>query len=166
MKADTIIESVKKALGWVGVLLALSGPSALGAAYDFTINMNGSQEVPVNLVPGTGAGVASYDDVSNLLTWSMTWSDLTGPAAGIHFHGPAGVGTNAAVQVNLGAISGLTSPTFGAVVISEVQEAQLLNSLWFRYHYPFSINTSTLNHIFSDSSLSIKIHYTCFWVII
>ena len=131
MKADTIIESVKKALGWVGVLLALSGPSALGAAYDFTINMNGSQEVPVNLVPGTGAGVASYDDVSNLLTWSMTWSDLTGPAAGIHFHGPAGVGTNAAVQVNLGAISGLTSPTFGAVVISEVQEAQLLNSLWY-----------------------------------
>jgi hypothetical protein len=49
----------------------------------------------------------------------------------MHFHGPALPGANAGVQVNVGAISGLASPSIGSATLSATQESQLLSGQWY-----------------------------------
>ena len=111
------------------ILLAMA--SAQGALYNLSGTINSSQEVPSNSSPGTGTILGTYDDVSNSLSWNISWSDLTSPATGMHFHGPAGPGVNAGVQVNIGAIGGLTSPTAGSATLTDPQETALINGLWY-----------------------------------
>lgn len=80
----------------------------------------------------TGSGLMTYDDVSNLLTWSITFSGLSGPASAAHFHGPAAKGVDAGIQVY---ISPLTSPGAGSATITQAQEADLLAGLYYiNYH--------------------------------
>jgi hypothetical protein len=49
----------------------------------------------------------------------------------MHFHGAADPGTNAGVQVNIGSISGLGSPTAGSTTITGAQGADLVAGLWY-----------------------------------
>ena len=109
-------------------------PVAVQAAIiNMSASLDAAQEVADEPVvsDGTGTGIVTFDDVSNLLSWDIHFSDLTGPATAAHFHGPAAPGVNAGVQVNIGAISGLTSPMSGSATISDDQEMQLLDGLWY-----------------------------------
>lgn len=63
------------------------------------------------------------------MSWNLVWSGLSGAATSIHFHGPADVGVNAGVVVNIGGISGLTSPSVGSATISDTIESHLLDGL-------------------------------------
>ena len=78
------------------------------------------------------------DDVTNLFSWDISWSGLSAPASAMHFHGPAPAGSNAGVQLNIGAISGLTSPSIGSSTITGDQASDLLAGLWY-----INIHTST-----------------------
>lgn len=111
--------------------LWLAASPAGGALIQFAISLDGAQQVPANVSPGTGTGTASYNDVTHVLSWNISFSGLTGAATAMHFHGPAAVGVNSGVQVNIGAISGLTSPTIGNTVITAGQGADLVNELWY-----------------------------------
>jgi len=89
---------------------------------------------PVNPPPsgGGGSGTVTYDDATNLLSWNITFSNLSGPAVAAHFHGPATPAENAGVIVTIG---DLTSPSVGSQVITEADEAQLLGGDWYiNYH--------------------------------
>lgn len=124
----------------LAVLLLAFCPALLQAA---TINLfaslDGSQEVPANASTGTGSAVITFDDVSKLLSWDITFSGLTGAATGMHFHGPAAAGVNAGVRVNVGGISGLTSPSTGSTTITDAGwETELLSGLWY-----LNIHTAT-----------------------
>lgn len=93
-----------------------------------------AQEIPAPTGVPAGAGgsaLIAYDAASNLLGWNIAWENLSGPAVGMHFHGPATVGETAGVQVNIGDISGLTSPSIGSTVISDELESQLLAGEWY-----------------------------------
>jgi hypothetical protein len=114
-----------------GLALLLASPLAPAATINLFATLDGSQEVPSNGSAGTGTGVLVYDDISNLLEWNISWSGLSGDATGMHFHGPAAPGVNAGIQVNIGAISGLTSPSIGSTTITEPQESELLGGLWY-----------------------------------
>jgi len=81
--------------------------------------------------PGTGSATMTYDDVTNMFSWNITWSGLTGTETLAHFHGPALPNQNAGVQVNFAAISGLQSPSIGSTMITPAQAADLLNDLWY-----------------------------------
>lgn len=105
--------------------------TAHAAMHELEAIIDGTQEVPPSGAPGTGFATITYEDVTGVLSWDIQWSNLTGPATGMHFHGPATEGQNAAVQVNVGAISGLTSPSVGAVIIQPNQAADLLANLWY-----------------------------------
>jgi hypothetical protein len=107
-------------------------PLAVQAAIiDMFASLDGAQEVPPTASIGTGTGAVSFDDVSNQLSWDISFSGLTGPAVGAHFHGPAAPGANAGVQVDIGAVSGLISPMSGSTTITDDQETQLLAGLWY-----------------------------------
>lgn len=113
------------------LLCCVYSVAAPAALINMSASLSGDQEVPPTSSSGSGSASILFDDASNQLNWTITFSGLTGAATGAHFHGPAPAGTNASVQVNIGSISGLTSPMIGATAISEAQEADLLAGLWY-----------------------------------
>lgn len=115
------------------VLLACYFGSAASQAATINLfaTLDGTQEVPSNAGTGSGSAVMVFDDVANLLDWNITFSGLSGDATAAHFHGPAPAGVNAGVQVNIGSISGLTSPMIGSTTLSAQQATDLLAGLWY-----------------------------------
>jgi hypothetical protein len=114
--------------------LALSfvAAPANAAIINLYANLDGLQEVPANVTTGNGTASITYDDVSNLLSWTITFSDLQGTTTDAHFHGPAPVGVNAGVRVPIPHTDGLTADTLiGSTTISEAFEAELLGQLWY-----------------------------------
>ena len=90
---------------------------------------------PANEVPpavgstGTGSAIGTVDTIAQSLTWTIEWADLTGPVTAAYFHGLAMPDANAGVQVIIGALSGLTSPSAGGTLISPVKFEDLLAGL-------------------------------------
>ena len=75
----------------------------------------------------------TYDTVTNLLSWNVTFGGLSGAPIDAHFHGPAAPGVSAGITVPMTA--DLTSPSVGSATITEPQEADLLAGLWYiNYH--------------------------------
>ncbi len=103
---------------------------------NLTANLDSAQETSA-LDPATPAAAAAgnatmrFDTDSNQLSWNITFNSLSGPAVAAHFHGPAGFGQAAGVQVNVGDISGLQSPMTGSATLTDEQENELLNGLWY-----------------------------------
>ena len=107
--------------------------SANAAIINLTAAINGNQEVPSTGSPGTGTGIITLDDVTKLLSWNITYSGLTGTPTVSHFHGPAPVGSNAGVQVDIVANSdgSIASPMIGSVTITDTQANDLLGGFWY-----------------------------------
>ncbi len=110
-------------------LLAWGGAQA--AIINWTSSLDEAQEVAPSGSTASGSAFGTLDDTSLLLSWNITWSGLTGPALAMHFHGPAAPGVNAGVQVNVGLLSGLTSPSIGSATITSLQAADFLANLWY-----------------------------------
>ncbi len=85
--------------------------------------MNGKTEVPANTTAGTGDVAATLDTNTRMLTWTLTYSGLTGPATAAHFHGPAEPGANAGVMVPMS--PPLTSPIKGTATLTPEQMTTL-----------------------------------------
>ena len=87
----------------IATLLALAVPSivSLGARADrddvtaFRARLTGFGEVPPQLEDGTGTFVGNLSDDGQSISWTLTWTGLTGPAqvAHVHFGPPQNVGT-------------------------------------------------------------------------
>lgn len=119
--------------------LALSGALALPAAaatVSYAAVLISSAEAPPNDSKGTGEVAASFDTVSNKLSWTITYTGLSGPATAAHFHGPAAVGANAGPVVPIPA-TGLASPIKGDVTLTEAQAKDLADGRWY-----FNIHTA------------------------
>ena len=94
-----------------------------------TARLSGASEVPAVMTDATGRVEASLTAGTNLLTWRVTYSGLSGPATGAHFHGPAMAGQNAGVVVPIGAP--LTSPITGSATLTPSQAADLTAGKWY-----------------------------------
>ena len=104
--------------------LACATP-ALAVTHLFVTDLTGAQTGSTS--PAKGSGTLSFDDVTNQLDWNINFAGLTGTQTAAHFHGPAGLGENAGVQITLP----LGSPLVGFAVLSDTQETQLLSELWY-----------------------------------
>jgi hypothetical protein len=84
---------------------------------------------PVNVGNGTGSIAGDYDDVTNILNYSIEWMDLTSPVTNMHFHlGPPGVSGG----VDLGIPGPWASPQLGSgILLSNLQESNLLSGNWY-----------------------------------
>lgn len=121
----------------LGAILLLPIPAS-AAIINFTASLSGLQEVPPNASPGTGSATVNYDDVTGILDWNISYSDLTAAATAGHFHGPAAPGTNAGVQVALTGVSGISGTVIGSAAITGTQATDLIAGLWY-----INIHTST-----------------------
>jgi hypothetical protein len=87
------------------------------------VTLDSKAEVPPNTSAGTGTADVDYDAASKKLTWKLTYSGLSGPATGAHFHGPAEAGKNAGVKVAIP--NATSSPAEGSAILTDEQAADL-----------------------------------------
>jgi hypothetical protein len=90
--------------------------------------LTGGEEVPGVATSGTGALDATFDKDTRKLSYTVTYSNLSGPATMAHFHGPAGPGTNAGVVVPF---ANPANPIQGETTLTEAQAADLLAGRWY-----------------------------------
>ncbi|HVF96057.1 MAG TPA: CHRD domain-containing protein, partial [Flavisolibacter sp.] len=101
--------------------------------YNIRGNGSGKQEVPANTSTATGTISGTYNKTTNLLTYTINWSGLTGgnPTAG-HFHGAADPGVSASVKVPFTNFPTTATGTFsGTTTLSDADEADFVSGLWY-----------------------------------
>jgi hypothetical protein len=114
--------------------MAQQASPASAEIVDLVTNLDAAQAISTcpGGSPGTGSGTLTYDTDTNMLNWNITFSNLSGAVTVAHFHGPAGPGVDAGVQVT---ITDIVSPSIGSAMLTAVQEGQLLSGLWYtNYH--------------------------------
>jgi hypothetical protein len=109
--------------GACGVAPMASTPTIL------TARLSGASEVPALMTDAVGMVEAKLSTGTNVLTWKIAYSGLSGAATAAHFHGPAVPGQNAAVVVPIGAP--LTSPIIGSATLTPAQAADLTSGKWY-----------------------------------
>jgi hypothetical protein len=110
--------------------------------------LTGATEAPPVSTPASGTASGTYDTVSHVITWDVTYADLTGNLILGHIHGPAPANVPAPILIDFfggrvslpssGSFSGsadldgdpLLSPVFDDVPLS-VREQQLFGGLWY-----------------------------------
>src|ERR1700722_17339422 len=114
--------------------LALAGSTlvARAAPASFSVALTGAQQVPPVTTAGSGAAALTYDPTSRVVTWSVTFSGLSGPPTMAHFHGPAAAGANAPVLVWISKKGEpVTSPITGQATLTPDQAMQFTAGQWY-----------------------------------
>jgi CHRD domain len=94
----------------------------------FHATLNAAAEVPPKASAGTGKLDAKLDTATKALTYTITYSGLTGPATMAHFHGPALPGANAPIVVPFKNPASGSSDT---VTLTDAQIADLEAGKWY-----------------------------------
>jgi hypothetical protein len=113
----------------LAVTALISAAPALAEVVHFTAKLDGASETPPNDSKGTGDADVTLNTDSREITWTVTYSGLSGPAVAAHFHGPAGPGKAAPVAVPM--TPPLASPIKGSATISDVQVGNLRAGMWY-----------------------------------
>jgi len=119
-----------------GCAMMSPGSSPGSSAVRLGGTLSGAQEVPAVATSGTGTLTATFDRQTNKLNYRVTYSGLSGPATGAHFHGPAAAGQNAGVVVGF---QRAESPIEGEATLTGAQAADLLAGRWY-------VNIHTARH--------------------
>jgi len=90
--------------------------------------LNGSNEVPPNTSPASGTAQATLNTETKVLTWTVSYKDLTGPAVGAHFHGPSEPGKNAGIVLPFKTTQ---NPIAGTATLTDTQVTDLLAGKWY-----------------------------------
>ena len=95
---------------------------AQAATQTFTGTLSAAAEVPPTTSTGTGTATVTLDPATKAVTYNVTYSGLTGPAAAAHIHCGAAAGANAGVAV---AFKSAASPITGSATMTDAQIADL-----------------------------------------
>lgn len=113
-------------------VLALAGCSVLQPTAHlaaFSTQMTGLNEVPPVATSASGWLDAMLDKNTLLLRWKLSYTGLSGPATGAHFHGPAAIGANASIA--LAFTNPVKNPLEGRATLTPAQAADLLAGKWY-----------------------------------
>lgn len=119
--------SRRMVLAVTGLAVAGLSARAQAAPMTMTVPLTGAQQVPPVQTSGHGSADLTYDPSTRVLTWTITYSGLSGPATMAHIHGPAPSGKNAGVEVWLSQHGQqATSPIKGQATLTPAQAQQLM----------------------------------------
>jgi CHRD domain len=110
--------------------LTLVSVAAHAATINLKADLKASAEVPPKDSAGTGSLTATLNTDTNLLTYHIEFSGLTGPVAAAHFHGPAAEGANAKPQLPIKETP-ITSPVDGKATLTAEQAKELVDGKWY-----------------------------------
>jgi len=122
----------------IGICAALFFAARTQAAtINLTETLTGSQETPPNASPATGTGTETLNTATDLFSWTVDWSGLSGPFTAAHFHfAPPGVA--GPVQIDLSAVGTLTlsadklsGSSVGSTTLTATQVSQILAGDWY-----------------------------------
>ncbi len=116
-----------------GVAVAVVAASVIPARTEvlsYKVELKGSSEVPPNHSKATGNVSVSYDPAEKKLSWTGSYSGLSGPVTVAHFHGPAAVGKNAGIAVGI-ANGNLPASFEGSATLTDMQAADLAAGRWY-----------------------------------
>jgi hypothetical protein len=116
---------------FLATIALLAGIGATAAHAEIVVlkaDLKGSNEVPPNSSPASGAAEATLNTETKVLTWTVTFKDLTGPAVGAHFHGPGEPGKNAGIVLPF---KTLQSPIQGTAILTDIQISDLVAGKWY-----------------------------------
>lgn len=108
-----------------------------GKQTSFTISgeeANGAKERPNPVTTNaTGTINGTYNETTNTLNYTITWTGLSGPPTAAHFHGPADRNTAAGVviPIQLPANATESGSVTGTATLTDQQETELLNEQWY-----------------------------------
>jgi len=101
---------------------ALASTGAIARAANpvsFTVPLTGQQQVPPVQTNGSGTANLTYNPDIRLVTWDITYQNLSSPVTMAHFHGPAPEGKNAGVLIWLSQKGEpVSSPIRGSTTLS------------------------------------------------
>jgi CHRD domain len=121
----------------VAVLLwAVATGVAFADQIVYEANLQPSSEVPPTTSKGSGDVKATFDTATKMLKYTVSYQGLTGQAIAAHFHGPAPVGQNAAVQVPVNVPKARQGSVKGEAALTETQIGDLQSGKWY-----FNIHT-------------------------
>lgn len=118
-----------------------SAAMAMAATMTFQVPLTGAQQVPPVQTSGRGTANITYDPATRGVSWTITFAGLSTPVTMAHFHGPAGPGKNAGVEVWLtkkGAAS-ITSPIEGSTTLTPDEAKQFMDGQMY-------VNVHTKEH--------------------
>ncbi len=108
------------ALGFAATVLAWGYSQAATEVFKGTLSSGA--EVPPIAGTGTGAAVVNFDPATKEITYTVTYSGLSGPAKAAHIHCGAAAGANAGVSVPF---KSTASPITGSATLTDAQIADL-----------------------------------------
>lgn len=112
----------------IGTLLSFAAP-AFAEPTSMKATLNGTSEVPPTDSKGSGTAAITYDPATKSLTYTITYTGLSGEPTAAHFHGPAAAGSNAGVAVPIS--PPLTSPIKGTATLNDSQANDLMAGKWY-----------------------------------
>jgi hypothetical protein len=114
----------------IAAMVLLLSKTSFATVFNIDVSLTSAQEVPPTPSTGLGHLTGTYDDVSNVLSFTVQFTGLTTPAVAAHFHAPAAAGVNAGVIIPL---AGFPAATFGSYsnsyTLTADQETQLFCGL-------------------------------------
>ena len=128
----------RRALGRLATIvvaaLLIGATAARADILNFQADLTGGREVPSNDSKATGHVEATLDTSSNTLTWSVTYSGISGAPIGAHFHGPVsyiGATSEENAPIQVGTPGDLSSPFHGRATIDATQAEDLRKGRWY-----------------------------------
>jgi CHRD domain len=115
-------------------LTAVAGRSmiAQAAPLSFKVPLTGAQQVPPVQTAASGTADLTYDAATRILTWTVSYSGLSGPATMAHFHGPAAEGKNAPPVIWLSEKgAAVANPIKGQATLTPDQAQQMMAGEWY-----------------------------------
>ena len=111
---------------------AAAKPMPMMAGNSMSASLNAASEVPPNASSASGSATVKLD--GDTLSWNITYSGLSGPVTGAHFHGPAPAGANAGVVLPFA--GSLASPITGSKQLTPAQIVDVKAGLWYINLHP------------------------------
>jgi len=127
-KAARFIGAITLVVGSAIASASLGIATASAETVKLKAELKGSNEVPPNNSAASGTAEATLNTETKVLTWTVTFKDLTGPAVGAHFHGPSEPGKNAGIALPFKTVQ---SPIEGTATLNETQVSDLLAGKWY-----------------------------------
>ncbi len=113
-------------------LLSLATPG-MAQTVAYKADLTGAAESPATDSKGQGTAMVDFDSANKTLSWTITFTDLSGPVTAAHFHGPAAAGENAPPVIPIE--GALVSPIKGSATLTDGQVSDLeAGKLYFNLH--------------------------------
>ena len=110
--------------------LTLASIGARAATIHVRADLKAASEVPPKDSAGTGTLSGTLNTDTNVFTYRVEFSGLTGPVVAAHFHGPAAAGVNAKPQLPVNS-SDIASPIEGHATLTAEQAKDLADGKWY-----------------------------------